>query len=41
MQAKTKPFGIMDKLGYAAGDIANNFTFFFVSGYLMLFYTDV
>lgn len=30
-----------DKIGYAAGDIGNNFTFFLVRSFLMLFYTDV
>lgn len=36
-----RPFGIKDKIGYAAGDVANNLTFHFISGFLMLFYTDV
>lgn len=30
-----------DKIGYAAGYVANNLTFHFISGFLMLFYTDV
>uniref|UniRef100_UPI00288B20CF MFS transporter n=1 Tax=uncultured Anaerococcus sp. TaxID=293428 RepID=UPI00288B20CF len=41
MQNINKPFGIKDKIGYAAGDIGNNFTFTLVSSFLMLFYTDV
>lgn len=41
MQKTNKPFGIKDKIGYAAGDIGNNFTFTLVSSFLMLFYTDV
>lgn len=41
MQNTNKPFGWSDKIGYAFGDIANNFTFNFIAGFLMLFYTDV
>lgn len=41
MEKNFKPFGMKDKIGYAAGDIGNNFTFFLVSSFLMLFYTDV
>ena len=41
MQKTNKPFGIKDKIGYAAGDVGNNFTFTLVSSFLMLFYTDV
>lgn len=41
MEKRNIKFGIKDKLGYAAGDIANNFTFAFVASFLMIFYTDV
>lgn len=41
MEKRTKPFGIKDKIGYAAGDVGNNFTFTLVSSFLMLFYTNV
>ena len=41
MQKNVKPFGIKDKIGYAAGDVANNFTFTLVSSFLMIFYTNV
>lgn len=41
MKTNVRPFGLKDKIGYAAGDVANNFTFTFVSSFLMLFYTDV
>ncbi len=36
-----RPFGMRDKLGYLCGDLANDFTFIFASGFLMKFYTDV
>lgn len=41
MEKNVKPFGIRDKIGYALGDVGNNFTFNFIAGFLMLFYTDV
>lgn len=41
MQKNVRPFGIRDKIGYAAGDVANNFTFNLVSSFLMIFYTNV
>ena len=41
MQKNVKPFGLKDKIGYAAGDVANNFTFTLVSSFLMIFYTNV
>ena len=41
MEKNFKPFGMRYKIGYAAGDIGNNFTFFFIASFLMLFYTDV
>lgn len=34
-------FGIRDKIGYAAGDLANNLTFTMASSFLMVFYTEV
>jgi len=36
-----RPFGIKDKLGYMAGDIANDMFFIFASSFLMVFYTNV
>ena len=36
-----RPFGIRDKVGYAFGDIANDFTFILSSSFLLKFYTDV
>lgn len=40
-QDRVKPFGIQDKIGYMLGDLGNDMFFQFISGYLMLFYTDV
>lgn len=40
-QKSIRPFGFKDKLGYLLGDFGNDFTFLLVSGYLMVFYTDV
>lgn len=39
--AKVRPFGILDKIGYLCGDLANDFTFIFASTYVMVFYTKV
>ena len=36
-----RPFGLRDKMGYLLGDFGNDFSFMLVSGYLMVFYTDV
>ncbi|GAA4848994.1 MFS transporter [Paenibacillus vulneris] len=36
-----RKFGIRDKIGYMFGDIGNDLFFGLISGYLMLFYTDV
>lgn len=36
-----RPFGIRDKVGYAFGDCANDFTFMLSSTALLKFYTDV
>lgn len=36
-----KKFGIQDKIGYMFGDFGNDFFFYFISSFLMLFYTDV
>ena len=36
-----RPFGLRDKLSYAAGDLANDCTFILSSTFLMKFYTDV
>lgn len=34
-------FGLRDKIGYMFGDVGNDFFFYFISSFLMLFYTDV
>lgn len=39
--AKTRPFGMRDKVGYLFGDFGNDFTFILSSSFLMKFYTDV
>lgn len=36
-----KPFGIKDKLGYACGDLGNDFFFILVGSFLTVFYTNV
>ncbi len=36
-----RKFGLRDKIGYMFGDLGNDFSFYFVSGYLMLYYTDI
>lgn len=38
---KEKPFGLVDKIGYAFGDFANNLTFVISAVFLLKFYTDV
>lgn len=38
---KTKPFGLVDKIGYLFGDFGNDFTFGLSSMFLMKFYSDV
>lgn len=35
------PFGMRDKIGYAFGDIGNDFTFILSASFLLKFYTDV
>ncbi len=40
-QAKIRPFGWRDKVGYMVGNVANDFTFIFSSLFLQIFYTDV
>ncbi|MCD7956873.1 MAG: glycoside-pentoside-hexuronide (GPH):cation symporter [Lachnospiraceae bacterium] len=37
----TRPFGMRDKLCYACGDIANDFTFMLMSSWMLKFYTDI
>lgn len=39
-QAK-RPFGLRDKIGYAAGDFANDLTFVIAALFMMKFYTDI
>jgi len=39
-QAKIRPFGLRDKLGYLFGDFGNDFTFILSTSILMKFYTD-
>ena len=42
MEEKTvRPFGMKDKMGYLFGDFGNDFFFFLVSAFLMVYYTDV
>lgn len=42
MDTKTvRKFGIVDKLAYMCGDVANDFSFIFVAMYLLVFYTKV
>ena len=36
-----REFGMRDKWGYLFGDFGNDFFFFLVSSYLMVFYTDI
>ena len=36
-----RDFGMRDKWGYLFGDFGNDFFFFLVSSYLMVFYTDI
>ncbi|MDQ8737248.1 glycoside-pentoside-hexuronide (GPH):cation symporter [Paenibacillus sp. LHD-38] len=36
-----RKFGIRDKVGYMFGDVGNDLFFTLISGYLMLFYTDI
>ena len=36
-----RKFGMVDKLAYMSGDIANDLSFIFVMMYLMVFYTKV
>lgn len=35
------PFGLKDKIGYAAGDFANDLTFVIAAMFMMKFYTDI
>ncbi|MCC8167820.1 MAG: glycoside-pentoside-hexuronide (GPH):cation symporter [Clostridiales bacterium] len=37
----TRKFGMRDKLTYACGDIANDFTFMLMSTWMLKFYTDI
>lgn len=38
---KVREFGLLDKVAYMSGDIANDLSFIFVAMYLMVFYTKV
>lgn len=38
--AKTKPFGMKDKIGYALGDTGCNLSFQLITSYMFLFYTQ-
>lgn len=38
---KVREFGMLDKIAYMSGDIANDLSFIFVSMYLLVFYTKV
>lgn len=39
--AATRPFGGRDKIAYAFGDLANDFSFILAASFLMIFYTNV
>lgn len=39
--ARPRPFGMADKIGYMFGDFGNDFTFILSSSFMMKFYTDV
>jgi len=40
-QTTHRPFGLRDKLGYALGDLGNDFSFILAAAFLMIFYTNV
>ncbi len=40
-ESAKRPFGLRDKIGYAAGDFANDLTFVIAAMFMMKFYTDV
>lgn len=40
-QNAKRPFGLRDKIGYAAGDFANDLTFVIAALFMMKFYTDI
>ena len=40
-ESAKRPFGFRDKLGYAAGDFANDLTFVIAALFMMKFYTDI
>ncbi len=40
-QPASKPFGYRDRIGYALGDMGNDFSFILASAFLMIFYTNV
>lgn len=40
IKMSNKPFGLADKLGYFFGDFGNDFSFMFMTNFLMIFYTD-
>ncbi len=37
----SRKFGLRDKICYAFGDVANDFTFIMISSFMLVFYTDV
>ncbi len=40
-QPAPTPFGYRDRIGYALGDLGNDFSFILASAFLMIFYTNV
>lgn len=40
-RTSVRPFGLRDKLGYAFGDLGNDFSFILAASFLLIFYTNV
>jgi glucuronide carrier protein len=40
-EGRTRKLGLLQYLGYGAGDAANNLTFSMISSFLLIYYTDV
>lgn len=41
MEKKTRPFGVLDQVGYVCGDMAGSFVNLFVDAYFLTFCTYV
>jgi len=41
VRVQARPFGLRDRLGYAFGDLGNDFSFILAAAFLMVFYTNV